>query len=418
MAIDTLQTGPRIPSPTHFRWVICGFCFLHQSLSLAFGSTIGGSAVASDPLGIPAMGLGRAEETQAESVTVISGAYYFDGWTGKTDRWHLPRRLKEEFGERCPIWGWVTSTPDIMRQQIDCAANHGLNFFAFCWYYPEDTNKVTPLNNALNIFLEAPNQKKLDFCILVANHEGFRIGPAEWEACCTRWLALFKNPSYVKADGKPLIIFLSPYTLDKLFGGPEAVRAAFDQLRTKAEQAGLPGVSIAGCWDARELDPPKSGLPKNEVESGYSFVTGYAMPHFYAPNWPKKRQTFQHLIDGHVKAWDILARHSTLPYIPVATLGWDMRPWEKPGLLEDQQVIYFPDRTPQKLETMVRNAKWWIGKNPLRTSREKLLLMYAWNEYGEGGYITPTKQDGSTYLEAVKRGLNSPMTAKDGSPNQ
>ena len=103
-----------------------------------------------------------AEAPQDEAMAVKAGAYYFDGWTGKTDRWHLPERLKDEFGHRKPIWGWVTSTGQVMREQIDCAADYGLRFFAFCWYYPEGTDKKTPLNNALDLFLQAPNQKRME----------------------------------------------------------------------------------------------------------------------------------------------------------------------------------------------------------------------------------------------------------------
>ena len=39
---------------------------------------------------------------------------------------------------------------------------------------------------------------------------------------------------------------------------------------------------------------------------------------------------------------------------------------------------------------------------------EKILLLYAWNEYGEGAYLTPTAEEGPSYLDAVKDGLDSP----------
>ncbi|CAK8715256.1 Glycosyltransferase WbsX [Candidatus Electrothrix laxa] len=353
------------------------------------------------------------EEPSHERVTVKAGAYYFDGWTGKTNSTHLTRRLKEEFGYREPSWGWITSTPEIMRKQINCAADYGLQFFAFCWYYPEGTNKTTPLNNALDLFLDAQNQKRMEFCLLVSNHAGFKIGPKEWDQCCARWLKLFKHPSYVKANGKPLLIIFSPQELNKSFGGPQAVQVAFERLRDKAREAGLPGVSIAGCWTARYVGP-KSTLPVNEVESGYTFVTGYAMPNYCAWAWPNKLQPYQYLLDGHKKAWDILERHSVLPYIPVATLGWDKRPWEKPNLPEDRNAVYYPDRSPNGVKIMVENAVQWISKHPDRTSQEKLLLMYAWNEYGEGSYLTPSKRDGYSFLEAVKSGLHSQTGRKDG----
>ena len=52
---------------------------------------------------------------------------------------------------------------------------------------------------------------------------------------------------------------------------------------------------------------------------------------------------------------------------------------------------------------MVQEAIEWMQKNPEKTTREKIMLIYAWNEYGEGGYIAPTKgdKDGS-YLKALR----------------
>jgi len=34
------------------------------------------------------------------------------------------------------------------------------------------------------------------------------------------------------------------------------------------------------------------------------------------------------------------------------------------------------------------------------------MLIYAWNENGEGGYLTPTAADGTKYLEAVQRAID------------
>ena len=45
----------------------------------------------------------------------------------------------------------------------------------------------------------------------------------------------------------------------------------------------------------------------------------------------------------------------------------------------------------------------WMDKNPDRTTKERIVLVYAWNEFGEGGYIAPTKGDPEgNYLRALK----------------
>ena len=44
-----------------------------------------------------------------------------------------------------------------------------------------------------------------------------------------------------------------------------------------------------------------------------------------------------------------------------------------------------------------------MDKHPGETTKERLVLVYAWNEFGEGGYLAPTKGDPEgNYLRALK----------------
>ena len=158
---------------------------------------------------------------QQQKPRATVGAYYFDGWTGKTD--HINKLLETEFADRKPVWGWKDDTVEIMQKQIDYCADYGIAFWAFDWYYPEGQNKTTPLNNALGLYLGAPNRKRLKFCLLVCNHGGFSIGPANWDTCCEKWLALFRQPTHLRVAGQPLLIFFSPGGLQQAFGGVDGV---------------------------------------------------------------------------------------------------------------------------------------------------------------------------------------------------
>jgi hypothetical protein len=73
--------------------------------------------------------------------------------------------------------------------------------------------------------------------------------------------------------------------------------------------------------------------------------------------------------------------------------GWKRSPW-------------YPDRTPKQVEEFVRLGVRWLEKHPDKTTPERLLLIYAWNENGEGGYLTPTAVDGTTYLETVELAIS------------
>jgi hypothetical protein len=332
---------------------------------------------------------------------VRAGAYYFDGWTGKSN--HLTPRLRDEFFDREPVWGWRDDSLPIVEQQIDSAADHGLAFFAFDWYWPEGANKETPMNTGLELYLKAANRQRLQFCLLVANHGGFRIGPADWETVTDIWVRLFKEPTHVKVGGKPLLIFFTARDLRNAFGSAAAVKAAFDKLDAKARAAGLEGVCIAACatpgpennWD--DLADLKA--------QGYSCLTGYNYNGFPMKG-PDKIQPFSRMIEGHQDLWDRFAARSPLPYMPVVTVGWDKRPWEDASDPKTH-AVYYPDRTPVQVADFITRAIKWMDQHPDKTPKERILLLYAWNENGEGGYLTPTKGMGDAYLRAVGKALNT-----------
>jgi hypothetical protein len=322
------------------------------------------------------------------------GAYYFDGWSGKTN--HATKLLETEFADRKPVWGWNDDTLAIMQRQIDYCADHGIAFWAVDWYYPEGRNKTTPLNNALGLYLKAPNRQRLKFCLLVANHAGFRIGPKDWDTCCRKWIELFRQPTHLRLGGRPLLIFFSPGELQQAFGGVEGVRKALDSLRAKAKKAGLPGVAVAACTGP--------GRHLNDLaRSGYTLLTGYN----YNLGWMNGggSQPFRKLIEGNERIFNQFAKETPLPYVPVITAGWDRRPWEQGKLPPEKMSVWYPDRTPKLVEQFVRLGVRWMDKHPDKTTPERLLLIYAWNENGEGGYLTPTAKDGTEYLEAVQRAI-------------
>ena len=107
-----------------------------------------------------------------------------------------------------------------------------------------------------------------------------------------------------------------------------------------------------------------------------------------------------------------MAETSPLPCVPIITAGWDRRPWEQGQLPPEKMSVWYPDRTPKLVEEFMKVGVRWLDKHPDKATAQRLLLIYAWNENGEGGYLTPTAKDGTEYLEAVQRGITSQETKK------
>lgn len=321
------------------------------------------------------------------------GAYYFDGWAGKSDRWrddpawtalnpptHLTKRLIEEFADRQPIWGWRDDSLAIMERQIDLAADHGIAFFAICWYWNKDPQKIEqdPKHTGLNLFLKAKNNHRLKFCLLVANHAGFLFdGADDWAMAAEGWLPYFKHPQHVTVDGKPLVLIFNPRNGDK--DGLARVQAI-------VRKAGLPGAAIAACGGG-------------DAKLGFTHATHYNIVPGYAGT--SEARKYAELVEAHQRAW---RGSRDQPYMPTLSVGWDKRPWEGDRGLGQKPGWYFPDRTPAQLAAGLESAIAWMDQHPDQTVAERIVLLYAWNEFGEGGYLAPTKGDPEgAYLKAVKR---------------
>jgi hypothetical protein len=325
------------------------------------------------------------------------GAYYFDGWAkphqsandpnepwAKNASSKVSRRMVEEFGDREPVWGWRDDSQSIMEKQIDLAADNGIKFFAFCWFWSKNNGPIDPeaiekfhAHTSMNLYLKAKNKNRIKYCLLVCNHQGFEIkGTDNWKSATEYLMQYFNDPQYVKVDGKPLVIIFGADGIDN-----DGLAAIQEVSKSKGLKNGL---SIAGCG--------------NTANKSFNYKTRYAiMPGYTSAE--SEEHKYAELVEAHEKQW---IGTEEQPYIPVATVGFDKRPWEnKTG--SGQSWYYNPDRTPEQFKSMLTDAITLMDEHPTQTTKERILLIYAWNELGEGGYMVPTKGDPeASYLKVVK----------------
>ena len=356
-------------------------------------------------LGLAAV-MGARAQTQPR---MKLGAYYFAGWSGKcpyddgsvSNAWaknmptHFTKKLATEFAGRTPVWGWREDSSEITSRQIDLAADNGLAFFAYCWYFKDSKGPINvekieqhPLHDPMKMFMAAKNNARMEFCLLVANHKGAEIvGEEAWKQAADYWIKnYFKHPRYLRSDSKPVIMIFLPKGADK---------AGLAYLQEAAKKAGFPGVLIAGCGSGN----PEDGF---QVRTAYNTKPskGLGLEEIYP---------YKLLVDWNVSVWYSKDR-ADMPYIPVATQGWDRRPWEAKngeGLGKGSGVSqHFSRGTPEEFEAYLKRMGDWMDANPKQTTKDRLGLIYAWNEIGEGGWIVPCKDDpDGAWLKAVKRAV-------------
>ena len=320
--------------------------------------------------------------TRASKTTGI-GVWYFDGWAGKNknaddpnEPWaknaptHLTRRLVEEFPEREPVWGWRDDAQEIMEQQIDLAADNGVDFFAFCWYWDWTPEWILqkPSHTSLGLYMKARNKDRVRFVLLYCNdNDDFYTYSNNWEELCeVYWANYFKDPQYVTMDGKPLFI---------LYQASRVSNDYFNLTQETAKKAGLTnGLYIAGCGAPDGYD---GALP-----SYFAARTNYNCANYYS----ETSRPYDDLVGNFQWMW----RKGKQPYMPAVSCGFDNRAWEDPNV---KGRTYFTGNTPEKFRAHLNNAFTWMDNNPTLTTAERIVLIYAWNELGEGGYLVPTKGD-------------------------
>jgi hypothetical protein len=343
-------------------------------------------------------------KSRSSPMSVRVGAYYFDGWSGincqaddSNEPWsknaptHLSRKLAYDYSEREPVWGWRNDEPAIMKKQLDLAADHGIDFFAFCWYWNEENEPYSansiasdPKHTSLGLYLQASNKKRVKFCLLIANHAPLRIqGLDAWKtAIDVHWIPYLKDEQAVTVDSKPLIIIYDSSTV---------AAGALDYFQKKAKAAGLLGVSVAGCCKAG----PNEGF---QLSASYNTIPGYET------DIPEEKD-YEVLIKANKDSW---SGEPNFPHIPTITIAWDKRPWDGPQSGNfgggSKPGWHYTNCTPQRFYDYVQSAITWMDIHPQETIEERMVLLYAWNENGEGGYLMPTKGDpDAKFLKEIKK---------------
>jgi hypothetical protein len=354
-----------------------------------------------------------SKEARAQSRQSIPrmkiGAYYFDGWAGKNrlddgapeHTWakgmpySMTKRLATEFTGRMPVWGWRDDTQELMERQIDLAADNGISYFSFCWYWwgskspIEEKVEADPLNTGVRLFMQATNNKRMEFCLLLASDIK---GEEAWKQAADYWIKIFRHPRYLRIEGKPVLMIFLP---------DRSSVEGFAYLQEAAHRAGFPGIAITGCGDGK----PVSCCNDTNPEHGLLYRTLYNRLPTYR-NVPgevpgPKERPYSDLQEHMVSLWHGSPEQR---YIPLAMSGWDKRPWEGPDGQGGRPGSYFTaGKTPEVFGGCLEKMAQWMDAHPEQITKDRLALIYAWNELGEGGWLMPTHDDpNGAYLKAIR----------------
>jgi hypothetical protein len=352
------------------------------------------------------------------------------GWT----EWELVKAARPRFeGHRQPLvpaWGYVDEAdPKVMQMKINAAADHGVDYWIFDWYWYNDGPF---LNRCLEAgYLRAANNSRVKFCCMWANHDWTNLHPAKlrdprtllYPGAVTRKTfdtltahvveKYFKHLSHFTVGGCP---YFSVYDLTKLvqsFGSVPATRHALDDFRAKTKAAGFPNLHLNAVVWGRQILPGET-TPADPVKLvsalGFDSFTSYVwIHHVHLDKFPQT--DYASVQARYMEYWEKAEKRFPLPYFPNVTMGWDSSPRT---VQSDKYLnVGYPfmatmkDNTPERFGQALAAVKQRLAQ---RSNVPKILSINAWNEWTEGSYLEPDTVYGMGYLKAIRDVFGQPQT--------
>lgn len=308
--------------------------------------------------------------------------------------------------------------------QQDLARRYGI--YGFCYYHYWFDGKLL-LERPCEQILE-DESLTLPFCFSWANEAWsmewagkntvimpqFYGSKKEWKRHWEYLLPFFKDERYIKEDGKPLFVVYRPESIPQL-------SEMLEYWRALAIESGFPGMVFASqsaefMFDEK-LDHSQIDYEiEYEPQTSRKYLNGSSFARLKSVRrrvmrfcerkfgWDLRRygqSTFNKLAGLQRPSYDatwenILTRepHSSKS-VPCAFVDWDNSP-----RYHERGQVYIgasPDKFRCYYSQLIEKTKKEYNKD--------FMFIFAWNEWGEGGYLEPDEENGFGYLRAVREAL-------------
>lgn len=338
-----------------------------------------------------------------EYAETLVGVDYFAGWwEEKPNKWEDRfdgHNWLDEYPQREPLLGMYNSQAT-MDREIIAAAEHGIDFFMMLWYFmppgkSDSWYSHSDLNKGFELFMKSPQANRMKFCIEFCNHSPHGVKTEkDWRECVDTWTEIMKHPSYLRIGGRLLFKVHGCGTMWSDCGNSlERVAAWIEILRNRVRQEGL-GEMIIGAGN-----PGVTVWQDHWAGEVFDFSCDYmSFPKYLE----KKNECYKYdKLATHLQSIRAGHRFDTIPYMPFIAAGFDPSPWK------DERPAFMPPTREQWKRELRFIAKDLNNIHNLGVPLPdgqlcKIFTIYAWNEFGEGGYIAPTEGDKYFKLECIR----------------
>jgi hypothetical protein len=287
--------------------------------------------------------------------------------------------------------------PEVIEQEIELAVHGGLDYWAFT-AYPE----ASPLSYTLKTFLQCKNRDKIRFCAFVPMWPAYGRIPddAAERAYWAHLVRMVRQPNYLKVEGNHPVLFLGFFNealAKKVLAGP------WPAFTNELARGGFGKPYLVFCDGAPKAAKRMCDLFAGDALSAYATADGGARGAPFA-ELAARAETFWQRCD-----------ETGTPAVPICMAGWDRRPrvlhpvsWESFHVQKDADQYYYASGTPDELAAHIGRSVSWFKEHPGQNGTE-LVLIYAWNEFDEGGWLVPALPpphgEGAARLDALRKVL-------------
>lgn len=355
--------------------------------------------IGSDPL-LTESGTGARREAggpliaEPAAVKPLCGALRWDAWYAPADA--LTQAVAadlspDQFHDRAPFFANVTegavafpaATQAVLDTECDLAVSAGLDYWAFVAYPASSPRSV-----AFNLYLSSTHAKpKFALVQSLADIWNNNAPLPEMDTLVGR----VSNANNVKVHGRRPLIYLLDDGADDFasrYGSTFALAAAVNALRTGVQTLiGLnPYIVLLAAW-------PERGATL--MEAGFDGLGMYIAP------VPATAPTDFSALADSAEAWWAEGKGLGFDFVPTAMTGWDPRPriLTPNALFGDDTSLpaeaYYLPGTASEIAAHVAACRNFTAANRVACPANTFLV-YAWNEFDEGGWICPTWLAGNT----------------------
>lgn len=353
-----------------------------------------------------AIAAANAEDEPPQTTDTLQvGVIRWDAWTEwekykrflYPPQWHyrLPFYARVNDGGTVEIRG---DRMEVMNREIAYASDAGIDYWAWCWYDPTTSEAAeNHMNDALELYRKSERRSLVNYCLIGPGY----FATVHWEDTVKRFVAMFKEPNYQKVLGdRPLFYYFAAEEAVPHFGSREKAQSAIKELREEsmAQGAGEPYIVALSFW------PDKGAQALAAV--GFDAIGAYCNP----PGAENRALEYSELTGLNRWFWNA-CKETGLPVVPPVNAGWDPRPRRALEQVSNEGN-WCPEVDPRELAAHVADAARWVRDNQ-EACEAKTLLIYAWNEFDEGGWICPTLSEGTARLDAIRKALGPESSANE-----